>query len=640
MVCPECREETQLEARKAETLSPAFNVNALRDAYDELELETDDASANNVSLELATTPNREATATSLARRAEPPETCSKHSSQPLDLYCHDCEKLVCRDCLLASVEHAEHNYTFNVSELATERRLTLNSKLAKLSVFETNMAAKVTEISRRKSQIDQCEASVVQTTEDVFENLSQVLENAKSSVLTTIQDAMQSERRAISVKEQTLHDIQQKTQQEREQLDTIAAYSDQQLLLVWRVTEEKLIMFTEYLQMLSSVPLEGADVIGGISTFTPKALKDACERYFKFLYVVDVSKTKVSGDGLHFTQTWKEAQFQVELYDAHGDPCVLSKQVSVTAELKSLRNDIIIPAIVTIQEDPSHYIVTYTVKTCGRYELSIRVNQQHMPNSPFPVQVKKSPHDPWIQVDEISGLQQPTGLAIAGDNIYVAECEGNRVTIFNNRLETLRSIEGLAGPNQITVDNELNLYVCTVGHQICKFAANDSTEGDSKIHFQYPNGNCFHDGKLYICDSENSRIRVFDPDLNLLKTYGKRGQFKCPKDIDIDSNGTIYIADSLAHQVQVFNSRWEHQQTIGRKGTSPGKLLQPVGVHIQEKQVFVTEYKNNRISVFSTSGQFLATFGGHYLKEPKGLVTDPDGFVYVSHSKNSILVLC
>ena len=648
VVCPECREGTQLEARTADTLTPAFNFNALRDAYDELQLETDDAGANEVSPELATTPKREATATSFTHRIEPPETCSKHSSQPLHLYCHDCEKLVCRDCLLdRAAEHAEHNYAY-VSELAKKRRFTLNSRLAKLLVLETNIADKVTEVSRRKSQIDQCEANAVQTAEDVFENLFRVLENHKSSVLTMITDAMQKERRAIHEKGQTLCDILKKTQQEKEQFDTIAStYSDQQLLLQdWRVMEEKLIMFTEYLQVLSSVPLKAADVIGGISTFTPKSLKDICERSFKFLYVVDVSKTNVLGDGIHFAQTLKKAQFHVELYDARGDPCVLSKQVSVTAELKSLRNDIIIPATVTIQEDPSNYLVTYTVKICGRYELSIRVNQQHVPNSPFPIQVKKAPRDPWLHVAEICTLQQPTGLAIAEDNIYVAECEGNRVTVFNSRLETLHTIEGLAGPNQITVDNELNvLYVSTVGHQLCKLAANDSTlkvggEGDKKIDFQCPNGNCFHDGKLYVCDSKKSQIRVFDHDLNLLKTHGKKGQFKCPQDIDIDSDGTIYIADSLAHQVRVFNSRWEHQQTIGRKGTDPGELLQPMSIYIREKQVFVAEYKNNRISVFNTSGQFLTTFGGNYLKEPKGLVIDLDGFVFVSHSKNNILVLC
>ena len=38
--------------------------------------------------------------------------CSKHTDEPLKLFCHDCHKLVCRDCIV--IDHKDHRYAFVV----------------------------------------------------------------------------------------------------------------------------------------------------------------------------------------------------------------------------------------------------------------------------------------------------------------------------------------------------------------------------------------------------------------------------------------------------------------------------------------------------------------------------------------------
>ena len=637
VTCPQCRDETPLVEGRAGSLEPAFNINSLREAFDKLQVEneTDDGTTE--------------TTTTLVP-VESPISCRKHRSQSLDLHCQDCDVLVCRDCLLDSTDHFGHKYTY-VSKLGTERRLELVAQVSEFARFGERIAAKMDEISQLKATVNQHEASTVQATLDAFATLSDVLESAKRNVLSLLHEAMQNKRETLNSQEQVLQELHHKLQCEVEELNTVVAtYSNQQLFLTWPHTKETIHNLTESLQLLPSCPLGRADIIAGINTITPEALQVACEQALKFLYVVDISKTKISGDGLHFAQTFKDARFHIKLYDMHDDPYVLLQQGCLTAELKSLRNDLITSATI-IQVDPSQYTGTYTVKTCGRYELSICLDRQHVPNSPLPIYVTKPPHHIWVRIAEISTLQQPTGLAIVGERVYVAEHGGNRVTIFNSKLEKLHSIEGLVAPSEITVDEELNLYVCTVGdHQLRKLGADDSLkkiiggEGNGKYNFQFPNGNCFHHRKLYVCDSENNRIKVYDSDLNLLKVYGKKGkragEFDFPCDIDIDSNEMIYVVDGHNHRLQVFNSNWEHQRIIGKRGTCPGELLQPVSVCISNRQIFITEYANNRISVFSVLGQFLATFGERYLKEPEGLAIDQDGFVYVSHSRKNVLVFC
>ena len=39
--------------------------------------------------------------------------CSKHKNEDLKLYCYDCCKLVCRDCIL--IDHKDHTYRFVVN---------------------------------------------------------------------------------------------------------------------------------------------------------------------------------------------------------------------------------------------------------------------------------------------------------------------------------------------------------------------------------------------------------------------------------------------------------------------------------------------------------------------------------------------
>ena len=56
--------------------------------------------------------------------------------------------------------------------------------------------------------------------------------------------------------------------------------------------------------------------------------------------------------------------------------------------------------------------------------------------------------------------------------------------------------------------------------------------------------------------------------------------------------------------------------------------------------VYVTEYYNNRVSVFLTSGEFVHSFGEERsgrgeLKDPYGIAIDRDGFVFVCDIGNN-----
>ena len=84
---------------------------------------------------------------------------------------------------------------------------------------------------------------------------------------------------------------------------------------------------------------------------------------------------------------------------------------------------------------------------------------------------------------------------------------------------------------------------------------------------------------------------------------------------------------------------------FGRRGQGRGELDRPSAVAIDTNNlVYVSEYNNHRVSVFTSEGQFVVSFGrkGQGPGEvdfPRGLSVDDSGVVYVCDVFNKRVVL-
>lgn len=65
-------------------------------------------------------------------------------------------------------------------------------------------------------------------------------------------------------------------------------------------------------------------------------------------------------------------------------------------------------------------------------------------------------------------------------------------------------------------------------------------------------------GRVYVADTGNHRIQVFDLNGNFLLMWGSQGkgnlQFYFPSYVEVDPTGRIYVSDTYNHRVQVFSS--------------------------------------------------------------------------------------
>lgn len=85
--------------------------------------------------------------------------------------------------------------------------------------------------------------------------------------------------------------------------------------------------------------------------------------------------------------------------------------------------------------------------------------------------------------------------------------------------------------------------------------------------------------------------------------------FRFPMDIKINKKNSVYIVDSGNNRVQVFDRNGVFKQSIGRVGQGPGDLLTPGAVDFDTVgNLFTADHGNYRIQVFDPQGKYLDSF--------------------------------
>ncbi|MBI3399250.1 MAG: 6-bladed beta-propeller, partial [Deltaproteobacteria bacterium] len=153
------------------------------------------------------------------------------------------------------------------------------------------------------------------------------------------------------------------------------------------------------------------------------------------------------------------------------------------------------------------------------------------------------------------------------------------------------------------------------------------------------------DGKIYIVDSENNRVQVFNNDGQFIKIFGTKGrgdgQFRMPFGIAIDADSRLFVTDSKNGRIQVFDKDSSFLYSFGREGSQDGELSYPLAIALDnQERVFVADSGNSRIAVFTTDGIFLDNIGtkgsgADQLYEPTGVSVSIDGKVWITDTGNN-----
>lgn len=150
-----------------------------------------------------------------------------------------------------------------------------------------------------------------------------------------------------------------------------------------------------------------------------------------------------------------------------------------------------------------------------------------------------------------------------------------------------------------------------------------------------PEGICiFKDGRIAVADTHYHRVVFFDQTGKVTGMHGTQGkepgQFVYPVALTQDPSGNYYVCEyGGGDRVQKFNVEGEVITQFGGFGTADGEFQRPSGIVWLDEKVYVADAINNRIQVFSDTGDFLEILGApesrpalHY---PYDLAKTPTG---------------
>lgn len=114
-------------------------------------------------------------------------------------------------------------------------------------------------------------------------------------------------------------------------------------------------------------------------------------------------------------------------------------------------------------------------------------------------------------------------------------------------------------------------------------------------------------GNLYVVDSEENRIQVYDFSGSYVFSWGSlgdsSGQFNNPTDIALDTEGRVFIADTGNKRVQVFNAVGQYITSIGDPSVDSIKLQKPTAISVDNFGfLYIADGGTGSISKFDTSG--------------------------------------
>jgi len=144
---------------------------------------------------------------------------------------------------------------------------------------------------------------------------------------------------------------------------------------------------------------------------------------------------------------------------------------------------------------------------------------------------------------------------------------------------------------------------------------------------------------IYVSDSEAGKIFVFEPGGKFRRTIGSlkggEGYFKRPTGIAVDSSAErIYVTDTLRDKVFVLDMDGAVLQSIGRRGNGEVEFNLPTEVLVRDQDLFVVDAMNFRVQFLNRSGGFETEVGrlgdsSGSMFRPKGIGVDSEGHLYV-----------
>lgn len=246
-------------------------------------------------------------------------------------------------------------------------------------------------------------------------------------------------------------------------------------------------------------------------------------------------------------------------------------------------------------------------------------------------------------------FRRPVAVASSGDGrIFVTDADKRQITVYDMNSRSVYPFKHTGAvrlPFGLAVDSAGRLFVADAGgRSVLVFGADGAplfSIGGPEL-LEYPVFLALDEtrDRIYVSDSRAHRIVVFDLKGNYIRSFGEwgpqDGNFYGPQGMAVDKNGNLYVADMFNARVQVFDAEGNFVRKFGERGDKQWNFEMPKDIAIDsDGNLHITDARKKAMVTYDAEGRLLLFTGGgdpsHPLSFalPGGIWVDKNDRIYV-----------
>ena len=553
---------------------------------------------------------------SLSSKTTTPSTCPQHNGKILEYCCEQCNALMCQACAVG--RKSSHIPVF--IDASVSHRHTQSVKIVHQTAvcYERKYQKIEKEFQTQIRTVDEMKEATLHDINTAFQNIHQVVDERKEELCRLV----------IAKAEEKKHTMRSKlTAAKREQEMSANTQFSLQFLLTSGSSHD-VIASKDVAQTQQSVLTskwcqeEFEHTVSQVVTFDPTNQDVLLKSIREFGVVEDgACPVNCTVEPKPETVRWNGSDLitlTLNTFDSKNVQCTRGgDNVEAFLRPKSIPG----PAIkaMVVDDENGQYTLSFPITYIGVCDLSILVNGSDVRGSPFGVNFLSKPKSVKLNKNvaelgankgHLNFPQQPGGswgIAVAPNgHTFIADHTSHQIHVFDEQTKHVRSF-GQQGSGNGQLDDPTGIAVDP-------------------------------DGLAYVCNCRNNCIEIFRMDGTFVKQFGV-GHFSNPSGVTVN-NKQVYVADSGNNRISIFTLEGQLIRTIGSQGSGPGQFDWPTAVAISpDGDMYVTDYWNHRVQVFSPDGVFRREFGEGQLDWPLGILITADGYVLVANTGNNRIVI-
>ncbi len=248
----------------------------------------------------------------------------------------------------------------------------------------------------------------------------------------------------------------------------------------------------------------------------------------------------------------------------------------------------------------------------------------------------------------------PTDITSNSTHIFVIQDNDNSISVFHTNGTLAGKIGNMwtgTGPGQFSTPegiayNDTHLFVAdTFNYRIQIF---DSL-GEHAVTFNTaqnfrPYGITVSLAHIFVYNINSEKIQIYDLSGNYIKTIGgtgnNNGKFSNIRDIAA-SYTHLFVVDSYRDDVQIFDTSGKYVGKFGSSGTGDGQFQSPRSIIYASGYLYVTDTDRDDVQIFDISGKYVGKFGSSgtgdgQFQSPISIASNSTHFFVLDDSRSDI----